>query len=243
MSLATASRYAPTFEDSALVDSSSGVPGLLQPNAPRPNYVARGGAVLLYAAALVATVTLGFRAQENPVEEQAVIELAPMPVDEPPPDDPPPPDEPDLPEPLPPEPEALAPLPEVKPPPPKPVERPKPKVEKERPRQAPNPAPAIPAARAPAAPPGATPSAIANHFHACMQRAAANAYPDSQAPRTARVGYRATFSASGSLLSYSITPSGNGAFDAVANRLGGRCGSVPAPGKSVGLSGSLTFSP
>ncbi len=76
-----------------------------------------------------------------------------------------------------------------------------------------------------------------------MQRAAANAYPESQAPRTAHISYRATFSASGSLTSYSISGSGNGAFDAVAQRLGSRCGSVPAPGKPVSLSGSLTFSP
>ncbi|MFY9834404.1 MAG: energy transducer TonB, partial [Methylocystis sp.] len=80
-------------------------------------------------------------------------------------------------------------------------------------------------------------------FHACMQRAAANAYPESQAPRTAHISYHATFGASGSLTSYSISGSGNAAFDAVAQRLGARCGSVPAPGKPVSLSGSLTFSP
>jgi protein TonB len=254
MSLATAPRYTPAIDDLPLHDEASGAQGLLNAPSPRPNHAVRCGAVILYALAFGAILRLGFGVHEQPVEEQNVIELAPIPADETPEEEQPALPEPEeLPEPPPPAPEAAAPVPEVKPPPPKPVPKPKPKVEKERPRHEPRPAPAerarasgprteAPAARAPA-PTGAPTSAIANHFHACMQRAASNAYPESQAPRRARVGYRAVFGPTGSLVSYSITPSGVGAFDAIANRLGARCGSVPAPGKSVSLSGALTFSP
>jgi protein TonB len=254
MSLATAPRYAHSFDEFPLSEDASGAQRLLSAPSPRPNYAIRCGAVVLYALAFGAIVTLGFSVQDKPIEEQAVIELAPIPAEETPEEEAPAPPEPEeLPEPPPPAPEAAAPVPEVKPPPPKPVPKPKPKVEKERLRHEPRPAPAerartsgprtdAPAARAPA-PAGVPTSAIANHFHACMQRAASNAYPESQAPRRARVAYHAVFGPTGSLASYSITPSGNAAFDAIANRLGGRCGSVPAPGKSVSLSGALTFSP
>lgn len=242
---------APTYEDvtnHALSDDqgdSQGAQSLLQSTPARPHYPAQVGAVLLYAIILGALVTLTFRTAEKIAEEEQVIELAPMPVQEEPPpqDELPPPETMEIPE-LPPPPaviDPVAPVEEKPKPPPQPA---KPKTEKVAPK--PNAAPrttGAPAVAAPAAPPGAAASAIANHFHACMQRAAANAYPESQAPRTARIAYRATFSASGQMTAYSITPSGNGAFDAVANRLGGRCGSVPSPGKPVALSGALTFSP
>lgn len=257
-----ASAAAPNFEatndsgEDFLLDPH-GVQSLLQPTAPPPNYIAQAGAAAVYALLLGAVVTLSFRTAETPVEEQQVIELAPMPVEEPPPEDVlPPPEELALPEPPPPPMmDPIAPVEEVKPAP-KPVPKVEKKIEKPikprtdakpttTPTRATNAGPRTdaPAVRAPAAPPGATPSAIANHFHACMQRAAANAYPDSQAPRTAHISYHASFSATGSMTSFSISPSGNGAFDAVANRLGSRCGSVPAPGKPVSLSGSITFSP
>ncbi|BDV35636.1 MULTISPECIES: hypothetical protein [Methylocystis] len=255
-----ATAAAPNFDsadaagDDFLVDPQ-GVQGLLQPSGLRPNYPAQLGAAALYALLLGLIVTLSFKAAEAPVEEQQVIELAPVPAEEPPPpeDTPPPPEELVLPDEPPPPPPVLDPIAPIEPP--KPIEKPaiKPKLEKKiekpvaaKPATARAPTAArtdAPAVRAPAAPSGATASAIANQFHACMQRAAANAYPDSQAPRTAHIGYRATFGATGSMTSFSITPSGNGAFDAVANRLGGRCGSVAAPGKPVSLSGSFTFSP
>jgi protein TonB len=260
MSLAAAPAYRATYQQSVQAAAvTSGAQSLLHGGPQRPNYPARIGAVLAYLALLGAVVTVGFKTSDAPIEEQQVIELAPVPVDEPPPEEVTPPPEPlDIPEPPPPLAlDPIAPIEEVKPPPPKPVERPKPKVEKRvehapaprrdahpvAPRAQSAPRSAAPAVRAPAAPPGATPSLIANHFHGCMQRAAANAYPESQAPRSARISYHASFSATGSLTSYSISPSGNGAFDAVANRLGSRCGSVPAPGRPVSLSGSLTFSP
>ncbi len=255
MSLAAASRYEAPFKEVDRHDPN-GAQSLLQSAIPHTNYLARVGAVFAYLALLASVVTIGFKASEAPFEEQQVIELAPVPVEDPPlVEDTPPPEPIALPEPPPPQAlDPIAPVEETKP-----VAPPKPKPVQKRmehvptPRHETRPAPPAhaqaapraeaPAVRVPAAAPGAAPSAIANHFHSCMQRAAANAYPKSQAPRTAHISYRAAFSASGSLTSYSITPSGNSAFDAVANRLGGRCGSVPSPGTPVSLSGSLTFSP
>lgn len=232
-----------------------GVQGLLQPMAQKPHYRAQIGAAAVYALLLGAVVTLTFKAAEQPVEEQQVIELAPIPAEEPPPEDTlPPPEELALPDPPPPPLlDPVAPVEEVKPAP-KPIE--KPKVEKKidkppvaRPRTDARPAPTTartapgaartdaPAMRASAAPPGATPSAIANQFHACLQRAAASF----EAPLPGRVTYSASFSATGSLTSFS--PSGSGPLVAIASRLGGRCGSVAAPGRPVSLSGVISFTP
>jgi outer membrane biosynthesis protein TonB len=202
-----------------------GAQSLLSGKPPKQHYTAQGVALALYALLIGAAVTTAFKPPPPP--DQA-------PIEQPQVDDTPPP------------PMALdpiAPIEEAKPTP-KPIEKVEKKVDKpvER-KQTAAPRAAVPVARAPAAPPGAQVSEIANHFHACMQRAAANAYPESQAPRTAHISYHATFGPSGSLASYSISGSGNAAFDAVAQRLGARCGSVPAPGKPVSLSGSLTFSP
>ena len=241
----------PTRAAATAQDRENGAQRLLEFAPQNQHYPAQVAAAVVYALFLAGVVTLTFRHNEAPVEEIAAIELAPIPaetLDQP---DPQPeveqPEVPDTPLPLALDP--IAPVEEVKPqikPTPKPVR----KVERTAPHApvAAKPAqaargPAVPAVRAPAAPPGAATSAIANSFHACMQRAASNGYPESQAPRTARISYHATFNATGSLLSYSISPSGNAAFDAVANRLGGRCGSVPAPGRPVSLSGALTFSP
>ena len=223
-----------------------GAQSLLSAKPPQRHYTAQGVALALYALLIGAALTTAFKPAQVVTEEEQTVELAPMPVAEEPP---PPPDQAPIEQPevddTPPPPMALdpiAPIEEVKPAP-KPVEKVEKKVDKpveRKPAAAPR---AVPAARAPAAPPGAQVSEIANHFHACMQRAAANAYPESQAPRTAHISYHATFGPSGSLTSYSISGSGNAAFDGVAQRLGARCGSVPAPGKPVSLSGSLTFSP
>jgi outer membrane biosynthesis protein TonB len=224
-----------------------GAQSLLSGKPPKQHYTAQGIALALYALLIGAALTTAFKPAQVVTEEEQTVELAPMPVDEEPP---PPPDQAPIEQPqvddTPPPPMALdpiAPIEEAKPTP-KPIEKVEKKVDKpvER-KQTAAPRAAVPVARAPAAPPGAQVSEIANHFHACMQRAAANAYPESQAPRTAHISYHATFGPSGSLSSYSISGSGNAAFDAVAQRLGARCGSVPAPGKPVSLSGSLTFSP
>jgi len=248
MAFVTSSAVAISSADATLPDHRSvGAQSLLSAKPPKQNYPAQGVALALYALLIGAAVTTAFKPSPVVTEEEQTVELAPMPVAEepPPPPDQAPIEQPDVDD-TPPPPMALdpiAPIEEVKPAP-KPVEKVEKKVDKpvER-KQVAAPRAAVPVARAPAAPPGAQVSAIANHFHACMQRVAANAYPESQAPRTARISYHATFSASGSLTSYSISGSGNGVFDAVAQRLGSRCGTVPAPGKPVSLSGSLTFSP
>ena len=248
MAFVSSSAAAISGADAAPSDHRAvGAQSLLSAKPPKQHYSAQGIALALYALLIGAALTTAFKPAQVVTEEEQTVELAPMPVDEEPP---PPPDQAPIEQPevddTPPPPMALdpiAPIEEVKPAP-KPVEKVEKKVDKpvER-KQAAAPRAAVPAARAPAAPPGAQVSEIANHFHACMQRAAANAYPELQAPRTAHISYHATFGASGSLTSYSISGSGNAAFDTVAQRLGARCGSVPAPGKPVSLSGSLTFSP
>jgi periplasmic protein TonB len=253
-----ATAIAPTL-DAADVDlefhtDPHGVQGLLQPKPQKPHHHVQIGAAAVYALLLGAVVTLTFKAAEQPVEEQQVIELAPIPADEPPPEDTlPPPEELALPDPPPPPLiDPVAPVEEVKPAP-KPIE--KPKVEKKldkppvaKPRSDARPSPSnvratptpgartdIPAARAPAAPAGTTPSAIANQLHACLQRAASSV----DSPMAGRVTYSASFSASGSLTSFS--PSGPGPLAAIASRLGGRCGAVAAPGRPVSLSGVISF--
>ena len=169
---------------------------MLSAKPPKQHYSAQGIALALYALLIGAALTTAFKPAQVVTEEEQTVELAPMPVDE----EPPPPDQAPIEQPevddTPPPPMALdpiAPIEEVKPAP-KPVEKVEKKVDKpvER-KQAAAPRVAAPAARAPAAPPGAQVSEIANHFHACMQRAAANAYPESQAPRTAHISYHATF--------------------------------------------------
>ena len=218
------------------------------------------GAIIAYLLLLAAFLTVGFRANETPVEELQVVELAPLPAeDEAPPEDvPPPPETMPLDE-LPPPPalQPIAPV-EAK----KPIEKPKPikKVEKvEKPAErkpAPShearpaserparhehaerkPAAATSRIAAPEAKPGATMSEAANALHACLQRAASNV----DAPRSGRVSYHASISASGSVTSFSISSSGNAALDGIASRIGARCSSVPAPGKPGSLSGAISF--
>lgn len=257
MATAAAPNYEPaTVQSDETLWDPHGAQSLLQPKPQRPHYQAQIGAAAVYALLLGAVVTLSFKTAETPIEEQQVIELAPIPAEEPPPEDIlPPTEEMTLPD-IPPPPtvmDPIAPVEEVKP---KPTPKPIPKVEKKiekpvtphrdaKPTAAPTrattagPRTDIPAVRAPSAPPGATPSAIANQFHACMQRAASSF----DAPLPGRVSYHASFSATGSMTSYSISPSGKGPLNSIAGRLGGRCGAVQAPGKPVSLSGVITFSP
>ena len=59
-----------------------GAQTLLHSKPPQPNYPAQAGAALAYALLLGVIVTLSYRTAEAPIEEQQVIELAPMPVEE-----------------------------------------------------------------------------------------------------------------------------------------------------------------
>jgi protein TonB len=231
--------------ENALPVDIFGAQTLLKHNAPRPNYPAQGAAVLLYALALTGVVLLSRPTPETELETPLELVLAPAPVEEPPPPEEAVPEQADE---IPPPPEAIDPVAPVEEPKPVPKPQPKPKVEKKverKPRTdaAPRQATSATSASAGAPAQNASLSAIASQIHARLQRAAANAYPESQAPRSARIGYRVSFSASGAMTSFTIVPSGNAAFDAVASRLGGRIGSISPPGKPVSLSGSLTFSP
>ncbi len=249
MTLAAAPRFdAPLQEpDPADPATESGAQSLLRLPAPPPNYIARVSAIVAYLLLLAAFLTVGFHANEAPVEELQVVELAPLP-EEAPEDDPPPPETMELDE-LPPPP-ALQPIAPVEQ---KPVQPPKPikKVEKpveRKPAQAHsasdrrehaerNPGAATSRTAASEAKPGATMSQAANAFHACLQRAAANV----DAPRAGRVTYHASVSASGAVSGFSVSSSGNAALDGIASRLGARCSSVPAPGRPGSLSGGISF--
>lgn len=262
MTLAAAPRFDAPLQEPHPADQAteSGAQSLLRLPAPPTNYVARVGAIIAYLLLLAAFLTVGFRANETPVEELQVVELAPLPAeDEAPPEDVPPPPETMTLDDLPPPP-ALQPIAPVEQ---KPIEKAKPlkKVEKvEKPHER-KPAPAHearpnhersrdhehaerkPAAVGPRAPaseakPGATMSQAANALHACLQRAASNI----DAPRSGRVSYHASISASGSVTSFSVSSSGNAALDGLASRIGSRCSSLPAPGKPGSLSGTITFS-
>lgn len=264
MSLAAAPRMASAYAKAEQMhnDNASGAQSLLHLAAPPPNYPARISAIAAYFALLAAFVTVGFKAPESPVDEQQVVELAPIPAEEePPPEDAPPlPETMEIPEAPPPALDPIAPVEEVKPvEKPKPLPKPTPKiertVEKSRPHAEPRPAQtstrreakpakptpraaAAPAVRAPAAPPGATLSASANAYHGCLQRAAGNM----DAPVRGRVTYHATVSATGAVTSFSIISSSNPSLASLAQRIGSRCGSVPAPGRPGSLSGGISFS-
>jgi len=245
MTLAAAPRFdAPLAEPiPAELETEDGAHSLLHLPAPPPHHSARIGAVVVYLALIGAMLTIGFHANDAPVEEIQVVEMAPPPAEEEPPPD-------DIPETLqldelPPPPPALQPIAPVEQ---KPIEKPKPlkKVE-HKPTHEPRPAaersnrsdhPAAVGPRANAeAKPNANASLIANALHACLQRAAASV----DAPRSGRVSYHASISASGSV-SVSVSPSGNAVLDGLANRIAGRCTSVPAPGAPKSLSGAISFS-
>jgi periplasmic protein TonB len=230
--------------DRIIVDSRR-AQALLKLDNGRPNYFAQAIALVLYALALAAIVI--FSNSQRAVVEEEPLELVVVPSapDElPPPDaseETPPPEAVDEP---PPPPEAIEPIAPVKP-----VEPPKPKVEK-RVEHKPAPPQASAAHRqtAPAVAggsassnPNATQSLAANQFLACMQRAASRAAPDSPIPKHGRVAYRASFSPSGSMTAFNITPSGNALLDGIASRLGSRCGSLPAIGHPFNVSGGVVF--
>jgi type IV secretory pathway VirB10-like protein len=220
-----------------LAPALAGAQTLLTLKPARQNYLAEALAVGLYALILAGALTYTTHPQEAPAEEPMELVMEPVAP-------PPPPPEPEV---KPPPPEELAPPPppEAVAPPVAPVEPPKPKpIPRVEPKPKPKPVPkverAIPVAPKPV-PPGATVSAIGNQIHMRLARAAANAYPESQKPRSARITYRVLLDASGHVTSYTISPSGNAAFDGVAQRLGGRIGTVDAPGKPAAFSGVLVF--
>lgn len=249
--------FAPTLSARSAIPQTesfsppSGAQNLLTLKSARQNYIAEAVAVGVYALILAAALTYSTTPQQAPAEEpmELVMEAPPPVVEEPKPPEPEAikPPEPEVEEPPPPPPAAIEPaVAPVEPPkaiePPKPKPKPKPvakPVEHKAPAT-PRPVAAAPVRAAPV-PAGATPSAIANQIHMRLARAAANAYPESQKPRSARISYRVMVDASGHITSFSITPSGNPAFDGVASRLGGRIGTVDPPGRPAALSGVINF--
>ncbi|CAN2534665.1 hypothetical+protein [Methylocapsa aurea] len=215
---------------------------LLLPEGGRPNYPVRLAAVLAYALLLTAAVNFSLPHTEPIVEEPLELVVVPNPaIDQPPPEEIPQPEELDD---TPPPPEAIEPVAPIEPPKP-PAPKPVPKVVEKKP---PTPRPAA-AARSDAAPTqgaaanaNAQQSIAANQFLSCMQRAARSAAPDSPIPKHGRVAYRATFGASGGMTGFSIvSSSGNPTLDAIATRVGSRCGSLPAIGRVFAISGGVVF--
>ncbi len=249
----------PAHSGRGVLSSLVGAQNLLALKPSRQNYLAEAAAIAVYALILAAGLNYQAKPQAAPPEEpmELVMEQPPPPVvEQPKPPEaetvkPPEPEAVKPPEPQveePPPPQATKPaVAPVEPPKPEPVVPPKPRpkpVAKAPERQVAAPSHPVAAAapvRAAPVPAGATPSAIANQIQMRLARAAANSYPETQKPRSARISYRVMIDASGHVTSFSITPSGNAAFDAVAQRLGGRIGTVDAPGRAAALSGVITF--
>lgn len=216
---------------------------LLIPNGDRQNYPVRIAAILAYALLLGAALTFSAPQNEPTVEEPLELVVVPSPaVDQPPPEEIPPPEE--LDDTPPPPPEAIEPVAPIEPPKP-PAPKPVPKVvEKKPPTPRPTAAPRQEAApsQGVATNANAQQSIAANQFLSCMQRSARNAAPDSPIPKHGRVAYRAIFGANGAMTGFNIvTSSGNPTLDAIATRVGSRCGSLPAIGRVFAVSGGVVF--
>jgi protein TonB len=128
---------------------------------------------------------------------------------------------------------------------PKPLPKPKPKpkvAEHKPPVEQPRHAPAAPARTGPTTvPPNAIASSYANQVHARIAHAAV--FPHALAHQAARVGYHIVISPSGSVISQSISPSGNPAFDTAAREALARAAPFPATGltRPASLSGAIVF--
>jgi protein TonB len=244
--LAPADLEVDKFELPPLI-SSAGAQTLLALKGTKPSFWTQSTALVLYALVLAAALTYAAR-PPPPVEEDAielvmlppeVPEEQPAPIEEPPVAEQTPPEE-KLEEPPPPvveEPVAPKPLPKPKP---KVVEKPKPKVVEHKPPVAQQ--PAAPARTGPTkVPPNAIASSYANQVHSRIAHAAV--FPHALAHQAARVGYHIVISPSGSVISQSISPSGNPAFDTAAREALARAAPFPATGltRPASLSGAIVF--
>jgi len=248
--LASAGLGLDEYEPPPLI-SAAGAQSLLAPQRARPSYWAQGAAIAFYVLALAAVVTYTAR-PAPPVEEDALelVMLPPaVPDEQPPVEEPPPPVEEALPETPEEPPPPVAEEPAVAPVEPKPLPKPKPKVVEHKPLVAPPshaPQAAAPPRAGPAVvPPNAIASGYANQVHARISRAAASTVPRAALARheTGRVGYRLVISPTGSVISQSISPSGNAAFDTAATQALARAAPFPATGmtRPASLSGAIVF--
>jgi periplasmic protein TonB len=239
--LATASVEFDEFESPNLI-SSAGAQTLLDLKRAKPSYGAQGIALVLYALLLATALTYASRptapAEEDAIElvmlPPVVPEEQPAPVEQPPP----------VAEQSPPE-EKIEPPPPIaeEPVAPKPLPKPKPKAAEHKPPvEQPRHASAAPARTGSATvPPNAIASSYANQVHARIARAAV--FPHSLAHQSGRVGYHIVVSPSGSVISQSISPSGNAAFDTAAREALARAAPFPATGltRPASLTGAIVF--
>jgi protein TonB len=216
-----------------------GAQSLLTLERARPSYLTYGTAVALYALSMFA-IAHYVASPPTPAQEEAV-ELVMLPPPEQPLEEPPPP---------PPPPE----MPEEPPPPPiaeepavAPVEPPKPVI-----KQPPKPKPVVQPPKAAAAPappavvpPNAIASGYANQVYARISRVASGVAPHGAMGRheAGRVGYHIVISPSGSVISQSISGSGNAAVDAAATQALARAAPFPPTGmtKPASLTGAIVF--
>lgn len=245
------------FEPPSLL-SGAGAQSLLALQRAKPSYLTQGAAVAFYALALAAAAFYAAHPAQ-PVQEEALelvmlpppapIEESPPQVEEPPPpvaEEPPPPQ---VEEPSPPVAEEPAVAPVEPKPLPKPLPKPKPKVVEHKPVERPHPAQQSPAPARAAAPSNVPSNAIAsgyaNQVHSRIARAAASTVPRAELARhaTGRVGYHLVISPSGSVISQSISSSGNPAFDVAATQALARAAPYPATGltRPASLTGAIVF--
>jgi protein TonB len=233
--------------DPPRLNATAGAQSLLARQRQKPSYLVQGVAIALYALALAAALT--YRAQPAPPVEEDALELVMLPPvvpeEQAPIEEPPPVAEETPPE----EPPPVAEEPAVAPVEPKPLPKPKPKVVQHKPpveqpthaAQSPAPARVGPTT----VPPNAIASGYANQVHARIARAAAGAVPRAALARheTGRVGYHIVISPTGSVISQSISPSGNAAFDSAATQALARAAPFPATGmtRPASLSGAIVF--
>lgn len=252
-SLAHAYPFVPDIQ-SPPAGTTAGAHRLLSPKAERSSsYSVQAIAVLTYALALVAVMTLTFH-QADPVLEEP-LELVMLPaepeapaIEEPPPSpieeeiepEPPPPPVAEEPEPVAPV-ESTPPIPEKKPIPVKKKRAEKPPVQ--RPQRAAVSAPGSARQAAPSA--KAVPSGYANQIFARVSRTASTGPARAEIARgqKGRISYRLVIGPGGNLISKSITPSGNPIFDRAATDALARAAPFPPTGvaRAISLSGAIVY--
>jgi protein TonB len=214
--------------DNSSVRVQDGIAGaLLGTDGTHSPYLLMTGVACLYAAVLLAAVTIDF--QPPPAVLEAPVEMV---YDDPTPEQP---EQAQPPAPPPPEEvkeaEAIEPVKEPPPPPPE--------VKKDPPKPKPQ-----AAARHT---PNAIPSNYTNQIFQRINRIASGNYPRSALAQhqSARVGYTIVIGQSGELISRSISPSGNSALDQSVLDTLSRSAPFPAPpnlgARSYKISGAIVF--
>jgi len=226
-----------------------GAQKLLIPGRQKPLYIAQGAALAVYILALAGATLYQSKPAEAPQEDALELVMLPpaTPEEQPAPPEVPPP--PPVAEETPPEtpPQDLAPPPPVAEEPAvapvePPKEKPKPPAPKPKPvtehkPQLPHAAQSSASSNQPV-PANAIPSGYANQVHSRIA-AATMALASRVRGQKGRVGYHIVISPSGSIISQSITPSGNAAVDGVATQA--LHTTLPATGltRNVQLSGAI----